>query len=136
MRFFVVLALLLLAALPLWQLTGSSVVPVPVVQSATGAGVSEATMQLHLKFAHAPQMFQLLYLGKPVWSPAVKGAATFQTELAIPFPKEGVDLELKVQWPEGTPETAVRLDLKTPDGTSLHKTIWGRGEIDEVLTFP
>ena len=136
LRTAVVLALLLLAALPLWHLTHSRDAVAVAAQSEPQ--LSTQTLQLQLKFTHAPRNFQLLHLGKAVWAvPAsIKGAVAFQTDLKIPFPREGVDLELKVQWPENTPETAVRLELKTPDGTLTGKTVWGYGTIDEILTFP
>ncbi|MDD5261514.1 MAG: hypothetical protein PHD76_06650 [Methylacidiphilales bacterium] len=132
----VVLALLLLAALPLWRLTRSHGAPVATVAPEIAANEPAKKLSVHLKFVHAPRSFRLLYLGKTLWNPSVNGAESFKTELGIPFPKEGIDLELKAQWPEGTPETAVRLDVQTPEGASLHKTVWGKGAIDEILTFP
>ncbi len=130
------LALLLLAALPLWQLTRSHGAPAATGAPEMAANEPVKKLLVHLKFFHAPRSFRLLYLGKTLWNPPANGAESFKTELGIPFPKEGVDLELKVLWPEGTPETAVRLDVQTPEGASLHKTVWGRGTIDEILTFP
>ena len=132
----VVLALLLLAALPLRHLTRARSSDTPAVASAAVESPTSKTVLVHLKFAHAPRSVQLLHLGKPVWNSPANGGVLFNTELAIPFPREGVDLELVVQWPEGTPETAVQFNLETPDGSSMGKTIWGRGRLDEVITFP
>ena len=46
-----------------------------------------------------------------------------------------VDLAVEVAWPEDV-EGALRLRLTDPDGDEHDKTIWGRGVMQEIVTFP
>ena len=55
--------------------------------------------------------------------------------LTLAYPKEGVDLAVEVAWPEDV-EGALRLRLTDPDGNEHDKTLWGRGKMEEVVTFP
>ena len=51
------------------------------------------------------------------------------------FPKEGIDLEIKAQWPSGTDVSAVRVAITQGNQESIEKSAWGRATLDEVLTF-
>ncbi|MGC3991873.1 MAG: hypothetical protein QM796_19695 [Chthoniobacteraceae bacterium] len=91
-------------------------------------------VQVQLTFAHAPASFTVMHLGKVVWEGGQPGTAT-QKNLTMPFPPEGVDLELKATWPAGTPETAVRVTLTPKDQSPIVQNAWGSGSLDAVLTF-
>jgi len=59
-----------------------------------------------------------------------------EKELHIPLPPSG-ELHLLVSaiWPDGTPETAILLELM-PDGLEPRtSTVWGEGEALEEITF-
>ena len=56
-------------------------------------------------------------------------------DLSIPFPQEGIELAVTVQWP-GTELSALRLQLATPDGTELDRSAWGNETMEAVISFP
>jgi hypothetical protein len=100
--------------------------------------VAPSPVQLRLTFSVAPKSFAISHLGKVVLA---DGANTSHTtyeshDLALPFPKEGIDLVVKVVWAADAGEAAVRVQLTDPAGTEHDKTVWGRGEMEEVVTFP
>ena len=63
-------------------------------------------------------------------------AGEVQETLQLEYPREGIDLEIQVTWPPAEKPAAMRVKITDPDGNEHEKTIWGRGEMDEVLTFP
>ena len=129
------LAFLAIAMLgwPLWRLTSSTeAVAAPV----SAAPVSEAkAIGLQLTFTTVPKSFVIRHLEKDIWSEAAPQAES-EREVTIPFPEKGVDLIVKIEWPEGTPRAAARLRLTDPAGDPHEKSVWGQGTTEEVLTFP
>ena len=126
------LAFLAIAAMgvPLWKVTrAGSAVAAPAKVEAAAAKVS-----LRLTFSVMPKSFAVSHLGKVVWADGTQGTDGTNT-LALAYPKEGVDLQVKVAWPADE-EGAVRVRLTDPDGNEHDKTLWGRGEMEEVVTFP
>jgi hypothetical protein len=61
---------------------------------------------------------------------------TAEKDIAMNYPKEGVDLEYNVVWPPGTPLSAARLSVAANEGEPVEKTLWGEGQVDDVLSFP
>ena len=97
---------------------------------------TKAPVHIALTFAHAPADFQVMYLGKVIW-PGWEGkqpGETAQKDFSMEFPKEGIDLEIKAEWPPGTPATAVRVAVTHGYGTT-EQTAWGKDSVDTVLTF-
>ena len=130
LRALIAFVLIALAGVPLWKLTTvDGAVAAPAQAEASAGPVS-----LRLTFSAPPENFAVSHLGKVVWAGASHGTDE-SGDLALPFPKEGVDLVVKVKWP-GEAEGAVRLRLTDPDGNEHDKTVWGRGEMEEVVTFP
>lgn len=127
----IVLLIFLLLGLPVWSITHPKTVTSPVASQK----VEKQPLDLRLTFAHQPSSVSVLYLDEVVWKEN-NPALSMEHALNIEFPKEGVDIEIKAQWPAGTPATAVRAQLKTPSAGTLEKSVWGEGELDEVLTFP
>ena len=126
------LAFLAIAAMgvPLWKVTraGNAVAAPAKVEAAI------AQIALRLTFSVAPRSFAVSHLGKVVWANGTQGTDVTNT-LALAYPKEGVDLQVKVAWPADA-VGAVRVRLTDPDGNDHDKTLWGRGEMEEVVTFP
>ena len=133
LRAFVAFALIALAGVPLWKLTRADATVAAPAQVEAGA----VPVSLRLTFSAVPESFAISHLGKVVWADGSnKSHTTYESDkLALPFPKEGVDLVVKVAWP-GDAEGAVRLRLTDPDGNEHDKTIWGHGAMEEVVTFP
>jgi hypothetical protein len=125
-----IIAILLLALIPLWKLTHKA----QAAAFADAAPAAKASVRVELTFAHAPSDFQILNLGKVIWEEKSPGETT-QKNLAMEFPKEGIDLEVKATWPAATPLTAVRVCVTPGNDSAIEKSAWGKGTLDEVLTF-
>ena len=130
LRAIVVIAVLLLAAIPIWKMTHQAAASMDLTP-ASPAG--ESPVGIELSFAHAPLGFQVLHLGKVVWE-AKQPGETAQKDFDMQFPKEGIDLEVKAEWLPGTPLTAVRMKVTHGYG-STEQTVWGKEKVDKVLTF-
>lgn len=128
LAFFVILLL----GWPMRNLTGES--PRSAVL-AEPARVSVDEIELQLSFTTAPKSVRVSHLGKEVWSDAAP-AAEIERKIALPFPKEGVDLEVAIEFPDGAPLAAMRARLTDPAGETYEKSLWGTGRIEDVLTFP
>jgi len=136
LRTLTVIALLLLAGIPLWRMTHEAAAE-SVIPPATGAA-PERRSQVHLEvgFAQKPLRFAISYLGKTIWESDMVTDLTEQKDITMPYPKEGVDLEYQVTWPPGTQQTAARLSVAPNDAEPVEKTLWGAGQVDDVLSFP
>ncbi len=126
----VFLALLALAPL-LWKLTRPALaqaVPKPQQE------VKSAMVEVRLSFSTSATRVVFQHLGRDVWS---KDAPALSEDFSaqIPWPKEGVELHVLVNWPEGTRNGAMRVRLTAPDGTECDRSAWGDNTADDVLTF-
>ena len=128
-----ILAFLVIASmgLPLWRLTqrkaDAAVQPKPAE-----AGV--ATVKLQLSFTAPPAGFKIRHLEREIWS-ASSAEQEMEQEVQLAWPEEGVDLQVQITWPAGT-LAAARVRLTDPAGEEHERTVWGGGEVEEVLTFP
>ena len=129
----IVLALLA-AGVPLWHMTHEAAAA-SALPDVAGPDAN-STVHLAVTFAQRPVRFEIDYLGKAVWQSEVVSALTAQKDISINYPKEGADFEYKVTWPPGTPLTAARLSVSANAGEPVEKTLWGTGQVDDVLTFP
>ena len=131
LRAMIAFAVIAMAGIPLWRLTrgGSAVAAPPPVEAVA------AQIPLRLTFSIAPRSVAISHLGAVVWTEATPGTEAAKT-VPLAYPKEGVDLQLKIVWPADAGEAAVRMRLTDPDGNEHDKTVWGRGEMEEVVTFP
>jgi hypothetical protein len=134
LRTITVILLLLVAAIPLWRMTheaaAASVIPV------ASAPETQTVVHLAVAFAQKPLRFEIRYLGKPIWQSDLVTSLTAEKDIAMPYPKEGVDLEYHVVWPAETPLCAARLSVAPNDAEPVEKTLWGTGDVDDVLSFP
>ncbi len=133
MRAAIAFVVILLLGWPLRELTGSAP-QVEAAQPAPALAVAKE-IELQLTFTTQPRSVRVLHLGKEVWSEAAP-TAELERKLQVPFPKQGVDLQFEVAFPENTPLAAMRVRLTDPEGESYEKSLWGEGRIDDVLTFP
>jgi len=123
---------ILLLGWPLRKLTGGSPL---ATAAAVATPVPVKEIELQLSFTAVPKTVRVLHLGKEVWSDAAP-AAEIERMLRVPFPKEGVDLQFEIDFPENAQLAAVRVRLTDPAGETHEKSLWGTGRIDDVLTFP
>lgn len=102
-------------------------VPVEVTEINTGPLV---TADLEIRSAHPFESIQVT-IGEASWS-----FAPDDDIKQIHYPRDArLVLTVSVDWPEGTPETAVLFTL-TPDGAhDLKHTLWGEDEITAEIDF-
>jgi hypothetical protein len=124
---FLVIALL---GWPLWRLTRAT-------GAVHAAEVATAVQPVHLAliFTLAPRGLKVLHLGKEIWAEA-NPAAEVEHDLALPWPKEGVDLQFQIDWPADAPLAAAQVTVTDPSGRAQVRSIFFKGPADEVLTFP
>jgi hypothetical protein len=128
----------LLALSPLiWSITRKSPKPVepPKVLERASNAVPVSQVEGRWIFTTAPLSVAVKHLGSEIWSKSSPGV-TAEFSAAVPWPQEGVELQVRVEWPPGTESAAGRLRLVAPDGTEYDRTVWGGAVAEEVLTFP
>ena len=137
LRAFLLLAALLLLAWPLSRVTApaqaqgqSGTEPPPV----TPTPATPQKLPLALSFTRSAERIEIRHLGALVWAKDRPGLRE-SLELSIPFPQEGIELAVTVQWP-GAELSALRLQLATPDGTDLERSAWGAETLEAVISFP
>jgi hypothetical protein len=128
----VFVALLALAPL-IVRITGAKAVA-PAVEQPAVRPAGPRHVEVALAFSLRATRVSISHLGREVWA---KAGPSLEDNAAIelPWPKEGVELRVKVEWPEGSPAAAMRVRLAGPDGREHDRTVWGRGAADEVLLF-
>lgn len=59
-----------------------------------------------------------------------------ETELQVHVdPHRTIEIDVSAEWPEGTPETALYVELAPEWHDGISHTIWGEGSAFETLTF-
>jgi len=137
LRAIVLLAVLLLLAWPLSRVTRPAVAEEPSDREAPVAEAPTAPpkkLSLTLSFSRSAERIELRHLGAVVWEKDRPGLKE-TLDLSIPFPQEGVELAVTVQW-LGTDLSALRLQMATPDGTELERSAWGNETMEAVISFP
>lgn len=131
LRAAIALVLLLLLAWPLRCFTTPRTQPAAPAATATPA--SKQTVHLELVSTRAPFTYAVEYLGRTVWQGS-SSDASIASDISIAFPPEGVDLVLKITWPQpGT--SAARLTVTHGDSDPQSQSIWGDGTATQVLTY-
>ena len=102
------------------------------------ATVLEATapsrLPLMLTFSQKALRAEIRYAGKSLWLLEHPGLRE-SCELQIPFPKEGVELLVIVEF-EGEAQGALRLQFTAPDGNEYDRSLWGARTVEAVIPFP
>jgi len=128
---FVAIALL---GWPLWQLTRPEADAAPAPRATAPLTIKKA-IHLHLTFTTAPKSLVIKHLDGEVWK-VTAPEVDLEKDVSLDYPAEGVDLQFHVEWPEGGPMAAMRVELTDPAGDTHDKSVWGKGIVDEVVTFP
>ncbi len=129
LRILLVLLGFLFLGVPVWTMTREK----PRVVMTTKAPVQAGALRVSLTFAEAPTDFELKYLGNTLCAGKAP-QKEFTCDWTVGLPKEGADLLLTINWPEGGGPTAVRVMVKNGDDTLADQTIWGAGNVVETIT--
>ena len=119
-------------AVPLSHLTGTTT---PVKAAAVEKVVEKSVKGLlRVRYAHKPATLSVRIGEKEVIG-SVEGSP-MEVDAPLPSTKDGVDVFVKATWTEGTPDTAVTVELE-PDGLATRsETRWSSAaSLDEVITF-
>jgi hypothetical protein len=140
-----------LLAVPLGYLTGrgghSAGAPVPKGEAEVIKGGAEhpegehrhedVPVLIRVRFAHRPLSLSLKSEGKellPPGSDLSSSPVEVQAEIAISH--EGNELSLEAAWPEGTPDTALTVEVEPEGFETRQETRWSDGAaLHEILTF-
>ncbi len=128
-----------LLALPLARLTFARpdiVAMKDANQSAPVTSTSTPTL-IRIRFAHAPETLSLkLGVKELAPSPISHLPSPLEIRAAVPIPADGIELILNATWPQGTPDTAITVELEPDDKDARTQTCWSRGaQMSEVLSF-
>ena len=103
----------------------------PLLQTET-EDPNSVSVSLSFRSAHTPDSIKVSHLGKLLVN---TDSVDDIIDVDLMIPEEGVDLLVDVQWPNGTPETALELTLEPTARDSLAQVLWGEGQVEEILTF-
>ena len=132
LRILVILIGFSLLGLPVWSMTRTRGIAAPVKVETR---MSTRPLRVKITFAQAPASFELKYLGAVL----CHGGAPqreFSCDWKAAVPKEGADLLLKADWPAGTSQTAVRLEVTENGEPLVDTTFWSDGSLVETITVP
>lgn len=131
-QIFLLVLTFVVLAVPLSHLTGTTT---PLKAAAVEKVVEGNSVKglVRLRYAHRPATLSVKIGDKEVMGGIE--ASPMEVDASLPSPKDGVDVFVKATWPEGTPETAVTVELE-PDGLATRsETRWSAdGKMDEVIT--
>ncbi|MEN3940071.1 hypothetical protein WJU23_02175 [Prosthecobacter sp. SYSU 5D2] len=96
----------------------------------------EVPVLVRLRFAHAPLTVSLMQGDEELAEKLDLSASPVEFKAGMEVSHDGNELIVSATWPEGTPETALTVELE-PDGFETRsETRWSSGtELNEVLTF-
>jgi hypothetical protein len=128
-----------LFAIPLARLTVAQ--PELAAADHPPAGAPEIAGARHtnirVRLAHQAQSLSLK-LGARELVPTVPAPlpSLVEFEAELPLAKDGIELSLAARWPEGTPDTAITVELEPDELDRRLETRWSRGPVlNEILSF-
>ncbi len=131
LRALVAFAILALLSVPVRRLTRAHAEPAMI---RADQSAPKKSFGIRLTFSHLPRELRVLHLGTNVWT-EVPTAAELERVLKVEYPDEGIELEFQIAWPEDV-TGAMRIRATDPSGQNHDRTIWGRGNTEEVAAFP
>jgi hypothetical protein len=93
---------------------------------------------MRVRLAHKPSTLSLTVDGKELLSADQQKPQELDLSLEAPLtiPAEGVEIFAKATWPEGTPDTAVTIDLEPSEKDPKSQTNWSAGtELGSAYLF-
>lgn len=131
-QIFLLVLTFVVLAIPLSHLTGTT----STAKAAPAKVVEEKGVKalLRLRYAHRPTTLSVK-IGDKELIREIAGSP-IELETFLPTPKDGVDVFVSATWPEGTPDSAITLEVE-PDGLATRNdTRWSSaGSLDEVITL-
>lgn len=96
----------------------------------------EVSTLARIRFAHQPLTVSLMQDGQELANKLDLSASPVEFKAGIEVAHEGNEFILSATWPEGTPDTALTVELEPEGFETRTETRWSSaGELNEVLTF-
>ncbi len=96
----------------------------------------EVSTLVRLRFAHQPLTVSLKQADNELTAKLDLSASPVEFRTGIEVSHEGNEFILVATWPEGTPDTALTVELEPEGFDTRSETRWSSGgELNEVLTF-
>jgi hypothetical protein len=126
-----------LFAVPLSRLTIARPETKALAKSAAPASGPKKQTFLRIRLAHVPKSLSLkLHDDELLPAPDREPSSLIETQLPLAIPTEGLELAISAQWPDGTPDTAVTVELEPDELDARRDTIWSRGtSLSGILFF-
>ena len=132
MRALIAFLVLLGLGYPMHRFLRADAEPQRVATAIPAAGPVQVHLQI--EFTQPPRSLRVLSLGKEVWS-ETSVSADMERDLALLFPKEGIELQFDFDWPEEVRASA-RVKLTDHQGEEYTRYVWAQGATSEVFSFP
>lgn len=127
-----------LLAVPMVQLTGNATHTPEAEPTAAQTRAEKEPVQviLRLRYAHKPTSISLKSDGMEMLANLDLSSSPAEMEAEIALSSDGNEFSLEARWPEGTPDTALSVEIE-PDGyDAKSETRWSSGAtLSEILTF-
>lgn len=96
----------------------------------------EVPALIRLRYAHKPLSISLKSGGRELLAKLDLAASPAELQTEVEVSHEGNEFSLEARWPEGTPDTALTVEIE-PDGFDARReTCWSNGpELAEILTL-
>jgi hypothetical protein len=128
-----------LFAIPLTRLTLARMDahPMEPASQTTAESAGKRHTFIRVRLAHPPESLSLKLNGREIIpSPTPPIPSLIETEASLPLSKDGIELMLAARWPEGTPDTAVTVELEPDELDARRETRWSAGPaLNEILSF-
>ncbi|HSJ04542.1 MAG: hypothetical protein ACAI34_14260 [Verrucomicrobium sp.] len=116
-------------AVPLSRLTfARTQVNAPAEEERELTATDPRPTYVRLRFAHVPTKVSVT-MGEQTIIGGDRAVGKTSTEVQVPLvvPKEGVELIVSATWPEGTPDTAVTVEVEPDAMETKSVTVWSNG---------
>lgn len=132
LRLALVLGILAVLLIPAVRLTGREKEPQGDAPTPVALDAGAKNVKLTFLSPITPASIKVEVDGKTV---AELKAPSMETEVSLPFPKQGVDLVISAEWPQGSTENALRVQASTGAESLADTTLWGDPEVNDVVTL-
>lgn len=130
------LAGFLLVAVPLMQLTNARNVEPEASKPSAGETMATTSATLRVRFAHRPTELSIKHGDRNLLQGVDASESPVEAGLEVVIPKEGIEFQVSAKWPEGTPDTALTVELEPDAMDTQSQTRWSvAGAMQETIVF-
>ena len=123
-----------LLAVPLVQLTHGRTEPVAAARPvATGEG---RQVFIRARYAHQPVKLLVKHGADDLLPQPDLAVSPVEGRAKIEIPQAGLELSVQAEWPAGTPDTALTIEVDPDALESRSQTLWSQdGRIEDTMFF-